>query len=357
MSYRARAHRGMTERRALVIGLLIGALVFAGSTLVALRSSPDEPPVVPAGESESPGKSATAEVAADRTTCTKRLALTFDDGPRPAITRRFVALLRKEQVPATFFMIGSRVARHPGLARFVSRSGFLVGLHGYRHVDHASMTPRGFRSSVTRTAEALRAAGVAPTPIFRFPYGSRTPEQERILGSMGYGVGRWTFSGEDAGAESSDAIVSLVRKRLERFRDSSSANVRVLLHDGAGTSDLTLAALPEMIDAARDLGFCFVPMDASGVAGYPRVQVTVARVWCAAGETRAVVRLSQPAGRRTRLWMRLPGLGVVWPAAVAAGRVTHVETLPDGARGRLSVKVAGAQGVDTGAVPASCSGV
>src|SRR5206468_1565054 len=45
----------------------------------------------------------------------RRIALTFDDGPDPRWTPRIAAALRRLDVPATFFLIGSKVVRHPGL--------------------------------------------------------------------------------------------------------------------------------------------------------------------------------------------------------------------------------------------------
>src|SRR5579872_3484931 len=45
------------------------------------------------------------------------VALTFDDGPDPRWTPRILEILRKEHVPATFFLEGENVAAHPELAR------------------------------------------------------------------------------------------------------------------------------------------------------------------------------------------------------------------------------------------------
>ena len=45
------------------------------------------------------------------------IALTFDDGPDPRWTPRLLAVLAHHHVPATFFVVGSRVLAHPGLVR------------------------------------------------------------------------------------------------------------------------------------------------------------------------------------------------------------------------------------------------
>src|SRR5881392_2003850 len=51
----------------------------------------------------------------------RRIALTFDDGPDPRWTPKIAAILRKDHVPATFFLVGSQVIRHPGIVSLLAR--------------------------------------------------------------------------------------------------------------------------------------------------------------------------------------------------------------------------------------------
>src|SRR5919197_4021614 len=69
----------------------------------------------------------------------RRIALTFDDGPDPTWTPRIAAALRRLHVPATFFVIGSKVARHPELSALLYREGFEIGNHTFMHVDLAAV--------------------------------------------------------------------------------------------------------------------------------------------------------------------------------------------------------------------------
>src|SRR5437870_7385283 len=64
----------------------------------------------------------------------RRIALTFDDGPDPRWTPRIAAILRREHVPATFFVIGSQAARNPGIVRLLVRDGDELGNHTFTHV-------------------------------------------------------------------------------------------------------------------------------------------------------------------------------------------------------------------------------
>src|SRR5215831_19049501 len=60
-------------------------------------------------------------------------ALTFDDGPNPAVTPRLLALLDKYQVPATFFLLGKYVREHPSLAAEIAARQHAIGNHTFSH--------------------------------------------------------------------------------------------------------------------------------------------------------------------------------------------------------------------------------
>src|SRR4051794_5128407 len=61
------------------------------------------------------------------------IALTFDDGPDPASTPRFLDVLDALGVRATFFVLGESVMRHPALVRETTRRGHELGVHGWTH--------------------------------------------------------------------------------------------------------------------------------------------------------------------------------------------------------------------------------
>ena len=67
----------------------------------------------------------------------RTVVLTFDDGPDPRFTPQIARVLRRFHVPATFFVIGSRVVRYPEIARRLVRDGFELGNHTFTHVNPA----------------------------------------------------------------------------------------------------------------------------------------------------------------------------------------------------------------------------
>lgn len=100
----------------------------------------------------------------------RRVALTFDDGPRPSWTPRVLEVLARHDVPATFFLRGDNVAAHGEIHRG-SVGRHELGDHTWDHPDLARLGYRDCRSQLRRTSQAMADVyGVRPT-LFRPPYG------------------------------------------------------------------------------------------------------------------------------------------------------------------------------------------
>ena len=70
----------------------------------------------------------------------KRIALTFDDGPHPIYTPQMLELLKEEQVPATFFLLGENVELYGDVVKEIAKEGHLIGNHTYHHVQITSLS-------------------------------------------------------------------------------------------------------------------------------------------------------------------------------------------------------------------------
>lgn len=186
-----------------------------------------------------------------------RVALTFDDGPS-ATTPGVVRVLQDKDVPATFFMIGSKVAAHPEVARLVAGAGFGIGNHTWDHADLTDLTRREIRAELARTRRALRDAGVTPGPFVRPPYGAADDRVRAILDRMGVRKAFWTVDSEDWTGLTPRQIR---RRTVSLVEDRGRRGSVVLHHDGVDNSAATLAALPREIDRLRADGYCFVDLD------------------------------------------------------------------------------------------------
>ncbi|HMJ82212.1 MAG TPA: polysaccharide deacetylase family protein [Vicinamibacterales bacterium] len=101
------------------------------------------------------------------------VALTFDDGPSPYWTPKFLSALDARQVRATFFMMGRNVERYPAVAREVLTRGHEIGNHSYSHPQLIFMWPGRVREEIERTDTLLRGIGVSDEIHFRPPHAAK----------------------------------------------------------------------------------------------------------------------------------------------------------------------------------------
>ena len=223
------------------------------------------------------------------------VSLTFDDGPSATVTPRLVGILRRVHAPATFFMVGQRVASAPAAARLVGSSGFLVGNHSYRHRDMTTQTRAQIRATLRATERRLRATGLQPTRLMRPPYGAIDDRVRRAVHSVGLVPVLWDVDPRDWAGGSTRTIA---RRILAGLRPNQR-NI-VLQHDGVANSAASIAAVPRVVRVARSRGYCFVALDENGQPGFPTPVAKVELTGAAeGGQAVATVHLDRPTARTT----------------------------------------------------------
>jgi peptidoglycan/xylan/chitin deacetylase (PgdA/CDA1 family) len=120
------------------------------------------------------------------------VALTFDGGGNADAARGVLALLRRENVNATFFLTGHFVKTYPALARAIGRR-YPIGNHTVNHLDLRRLSTAGVTREIAQAETMIRnATGRDPRPYFRFPYGARDGRTLGIAYRLGYASVRWT---------------------------------------------------------------------------------------------------------------------------------------------------------------------
>jgi peptidoglycan-N-acetylglucosamine deacetylase len=194
-----------------------------------------------------------------RTSDSKAMALTFDDGPNPAITPRLLDLLDRHNAKATFFLVGKHVRAFPGLAKETAARGHTVGNHTDTHPNLIFLPPQTIAGELDRCDEAIRAATGQRPRWMRPPYGYRGPQLQRVLARRGgTEVVMWSMTGRDWNVQPSEEMI-------ERLRRAQGGDI-VLLHDGdhrVPESDRrhTVAALEYWLPRWRDQGIRFMSLD------------------------------------------------------------------------------------------------
>ena len=186
------------------------------------------------------------------------VALTFDGGGNSDGVRSVLAVLRRERVPATFFLTGHFVQSYPALARVIGRR-FPVGNHTVNHFDLLRVSPAAATREITRAQTMIQSAtGRDTRPYFRFPYGSRNPRTLRLVHNLGYASVRWTVDTWGWMGLSQQSVAGAVR----RVRDNLVPGEIVLLHLGSSRDRSTIDsnALPAIIRLVRGRGYRFVTL-------------------------------------------------------------------------------------------------
>jgi Glycosyltransferases, probably involved in cell wall biogenesis len=206
------------------------------------------------------------------------IALTFDDGPDPQWTPAILDILKRENVPATFFIIGKNGQAYPDLLRQIVNQGHEIGNHTFTHPNLGEMPLRVTELELTATQRLIESVVGRSTVLFRPPYfgdaeADKPQEVEPALlaKSMGYIMVGLRIDPDDWQLPvTADQIVN---RTLERAMDSNpeTRGQVVLLHDSGGDRSATIEALPRLIHELKARKFRFVAV--SDLAGLSRDQV------------------------------------------------------------------------------------
>ncbi|MBV9233335.1 MAG: polysaccharide deacetylase family protein [Candidatus Eremiobacteraeota bacterium] len=123
--------------------------------------------------SESPGNQIFGKTVVRGPSNQRVVALTYDDGPNPPYTDEILAVLRAENVRATFFVVGRAVVAYPAVVRREVTQGNALGNHTWSHGHLVLYDERGVRQTLERTDRAIYAATGIHTRIMRPPFGAR----------------------------------------------------------------------------------------------------------------------------------------------------------------------------------------
>lgn len=184
---------------------------------------------------------------------TRKVALTFDDGPSDPFTSQILDILKAENVKGTFFILGKNAEKYPELAQRIVKEGHVIGNHSFSHSDFAFLTKRGSRREMLGGEEAIeRVTGVRPQ-FFRPPHGRLNGFMMKQAQKMGLVTVEWTISPKDWAVPAHDVIVQRI---VSRVKNGSI----MLLHDGffhkkPEDRSSTVAALPLLIHQLREQGF------------------------------------------------------------------------------------------------------
>lgn len=193
----------------------------------------------------------------------KRVFLTFDDGPSETVTPQILDILKRENIQATFFVLGSRAEFYPDILKREYKEGHYIANHGYTH-KYSSIysSPQSVLDEYNRCEQAIKTSlgkNEYESHLFRFPggstggkYSSIKKEAKELLRQNNVAHVDWNaLTGDAEGKKTKEAMLSYLKETM-----GQKQNVVILMHD-AGDKQVTADVLPELIAYLREQGYEF----------------------------------------------------------------------------------------------------
>lgn len=182
--------------------------------------------------------------------------LTFDDGPSRSVTPTILDILRKENVKATFFVIGKSIEKCPDLLIREKEEGHAIGNHTYSHdYNYLYSNTNNFMEDLAKNDRLIKSIiGTYNDKLIRFPAGSFGREVfVQAVVKEGYNYIDWNCLNGDAegGRKTVDQLINKVKDTIK-----GQKALIILMHDAA-YKESTAKALPVIIEYLKSQGYSF----------------------------------------------------------------------------------------------------
>ena len=186
----------------------------------------------------------------------KWVALSFDDGPQEPTTSQILDILHRQQIPATFFVVGRAVKKYPQILQRIASEGHTIGNHTYSHRPRIFFSEETIQAEMDQWEQVVQPLISIHDKIFRAPHGWKSFTLKNILSQRGYRLVGWTYGVWDSDQPGTEIL-------LERLKKKLAPGAVILLHDGEGNEgkadrSQTADVLEPFIQYARNQGFRFV---------------------------------------------------------------------------------------------------
>lgn len=185
-------------------------------------------------------------------TASRYVSITFDDGPHPEFTPKVLALLKKYEAKATFFLIGQNAEKYPELVQEILKEGHSIGNHSYSHSKKFGFFPvQKLVGEMDRCNSVLQKITGREVKMFRPPFGVTNPNLKKALQKTAHTSIGWSKRSLDTTSISKERIISKITTNLK-------PGDIILLHDGGEKS---IAVLEQLLRFLSSQILHSVPVD------------------------------------------------------------------------------------------------
>jgi len=185
-------------------------------------------------------------------TSQKKLYLTFDAGYENGCTAKILDVLKNQEVPAAFFLVGNYIEKNADLVRRMVDEGHTVANHTMHHYDMSKLKTKDAFAKELQDLEALfkETTGQEMAKFYRPPQGIYSEENLKMAQELGYKTVFWSLAYVDWNNDAQPKPEEAYAKLLPRTHDGAV----VLLHS---TSQTNADILEELIGKWKDMGYSF----------------------------------------------------------------------------------------------------
>lgn len=160
----------------------------------------------------------------------KKVVLTFDDGPHPKTTPKILKILQQRNLKAIFFVLGMQAKKYPELVRQIYDEGHLIGNHSVAHKDLTQISENEAMNEIVNASDIIENITGERPRYFRPPYGAIDKKALRIVKQQNMKSILWTVDPKDWQSRNEVLILRRIDKQLGITSGKQKGGM-ILLHD------------------------------------------------------------------------------------------------------------------------------
>ncbi len=199
----------------------------------------------------------------------RRVILTFDDGPHPRTTPQVLEILRRRNLKAIFFVLGVQAQKYPEIVKQIHDDGHLIGNHSYSHKNLAQLSDEKLADEIGKTSRLIESITGYRPEFLRPPYGAMNRNVLKVANNEGMSIVLWTVDPKDWHSKNELAVLRQIDRQMG-IGGGETRGGAILLHD---IYPSTVRALEPMLDRLATHEYRITSID--------RLDNTAASFWAA----------------------------------------------------------------------------